>query len=75
MFSLSRRLLLYWIHLLPMVRLSAFLDQQSSSLQTRFLLFSSACDPDGNISSWCFARIWISGFGILFRLFSGSSSM
>ena len=65
MFSLSRRLLLYWIHLLPMVRLCAFLEHQSSSLQTRFLLFSSACDPDGSISSWCFA----SGFGILFRLF------
>ena len=75
MFSLLRHLLLYWIHLLPMVRLCAFLEHQSSSLQTRFLLFSSACDPDGSISSWCFARIWISGFGILFRLFSGSSSM
>ena len=69
MFFLSRRLLLYWIHLLPMVRLCAFLEHQSSSLQTRFPLFSSACDPDGSISSWCFARIWISGFGILFRLF------
>ena len=46
MFSLSRRLLLYWIHLLPMVRLCAFVVHQSSYLQTRFLLFSSACDPD-----------------------------
>ena len=57
MFSLSRRLLLYWIHLLPMVRLCAFLEHQSSSLQTRFLLFSSACDPDGSISV-------LQGFGL-----------
>ena len=28
MFSLSRRLLLYWIHRLPMVRLCAFLEHQ-----------------------------------------------
>ena len=39
MFSLSRRLLLYWIHLLPMVRLCAFLSTKAVIFRRAF--FSS----------------------------------